>query len=195
MKYKCLVLLLPILLSTGCQINTPTVKTICSICNNSISPVSTHYGEKNLGIINLNSFNTITIEINQYNEYGNIQKRRTEDNPTLINNFTDFSSVISTNSNRGYAVADIVFNPKEILDISNLKKNICADCLEEINSVNTDTCYTIWFLDFETMDLIPLQQDVTSILFNDYFISCKFSNTSSTTAQTNLLIFYCPERD
>lgn len=90
---------------------------------------------------------------------------------------------------------DIVFNPKEILDISNLKKNICADCLEEINSVNTDTCYTIWFLDFETMDLIPLQQDVTSILFNDYFISCKFSNTSSTTAQTNLLIFYCPERD
>ena len=68
MKYKCLVLLLPILLSTGCQINTPTVKTICSICNNSISPVSTHYGEKNLGIINLNSFNTITIEINQYND-------------------------------------------------------------------------------------------------------------------------------
>lgn len=90
---------------------------------------------------------------------------------------------------------DIVFNPKEILDISNLKKYICADCFKKINSVNTDTCYTIWFLDFETMDLIPLQQDVTSILFNDYFISCKFSNTSSTTAQTNLLIFYCPERD
>lgn len=194
MKFKYFALLLPIFLFTGCHINTTEVKTVCSICNNSTSPISSHYGEKNLGIISLNSFNITAIEINQYDEDGNIQKRKNKDNPTLINNFTDFSSVISTNSNRGYAVITIMFNPTEIFDVSGIEKNICADCLEKINSVNTDTCYTIWFLDFETMDLIPLQQDVTSILFNDYFISCKFSNTHSTTAQADLLIFYCPER-
>lgn len=194
MKFRYLVLLLSIFLFTGCHINTPEVKTACSICNNSTSPISSHYGEKNLGIISLNSFNITAVEINQYDEDGNIQKRKTADNPTLINNFTDFSSVISTNSNRGYSVINIMFNPKEIFDISDIEKNICADCFEKINSVNTDTSYIIWFLDFETMDLIPLQQDVTSIVFNDYFISCKFSNTHSTTAQADLLIFYCPER-
>ena len=149
MKFKYFALLLPIFLFTGCHINTTEVKTVCSICNNSTSPISSHYGEKNLGIISLNSFN---------------------------------------------AVITIMFNPTEIFDVSGIEKNICADCLEKINSVNTDTCYTIWFLDFDTMDLIPLQQDVTSIVFNDYFISCKFSNTHSTTAQADLLIFYCPER-
>ena len=194
MKFKYFALLLPIFLFNGCHINTTEVKTVCSICNNSTSPISSHYGEKNLGIISLNSFNITAIEINQYDEDGNIQKRKNKDNPTLINNFTDFSSVISTNSNRGYAVITIMFNPTEIFDVSGIEKNICADCLEKINSVNTDTCYTIWFLDFDTMDLIPLQQDVTSIVFNDYFISCKFSNTHSTTAQADLLIFYCPER-
>ena len=51
-------------------------------------------------------------------------------------------------------------------------------------------------IDFKTNDIRLLEPDITAFIFNDYYVSCDLREKrgEDSSAEMDLLIFYCPER-
>lgn len=109
-------------------------KLACFVCGIHTDPLTAHYwDEDNIGVLNLNTFEVLYIEINRYDDNGELIK---EPSGVLVSNGMKCGdSVVHswTDPDRGYAHIDISNITWEI-DAQNLQNRLCQDCLDQINS-------------------------------------------------------------
>lgn len=158
-----------------------------------------YWGEDNIGLISLNTFDLAHIEINRYDDYGKLLEKPAQGFATRITTTgkDGFSCMVTGDTDRGYARCTIYFNKDEFLDIEQSAAHMCTECMNRV-IVDDWGCDPTGMavINFSTRELRLLREKLTAFQFGDYYVSCtsKRDETDETTLEMNLLVFYCPKR-
>ena len=164
----------------------------CFLCgDDGDSSSSPYWGEDNVGIINLNTFELMRIEINRYDDHGQLIKE--------VAGYMQASSLVGEDTyahvlafpDNGYAHVQISGVLYEI-DRKTIQKHLCQTCLDTINDMwfsgNAPAEYAI--ISFSERTIQPLLASCPWFSAGNYGVDCEFKDDG----KINLLIHYCPPR-
>ena len=148
-----------------------------------------YWGEDNVGIINLNSFEFVRLEINRYNgkqliekPAGYMQSGGLTGEDSYVHSMAD--------PDRGYAHVQITGTQKPI-EPAAIQSQLCQGCLDAVN----DAC--IWgapseygVVNFADHTIHPLVKETTWYTLGNYGIECDYQENGD----IHLLVVYCPPR-
>lgn len=207
MKLLCTIIALLVLL-TACSGNTqptselteyvhiPYVSTItpaeCFMCGEQEESIAKAYwGEDNVGVLNLNTFEFIRLEINRYDD----SRRLIEEAAGFLQRQSmkcgESYAYASIHSDRGYARIQIQ-GQRQPIDAAAIQRRLCQTCLDTINDMyfgdNPPEEYAI--INFSDRTIHPLIRHTMFFTSENYGIDCEFKASGD----IDLLIFYCPPR-
>ncbi len=163
----------------------------CFVCgtNNGYS----YWGEDNVGIVNLNTFELLYLEINRYDDYGNLIEE-----PAGYMSSVGLSDKEAHRYAHAYCFPDNAYASVQItgvqydIDREMIQSKLCQTCLKSIND--------LWFTDqppaeyavisFEDRTIQPLLNAHPWFAAGNYGVDCEFK----TDGDIDLLIHYCPNR-
>lgn len=163
----------------------------CFVCgtNNGYS----YWGEDNVGIVNLNTFELLYLEINRYDDYGNLIEE-----PAGYMSSVGLSDKEADRYAHAYCFPDNAYASVQItgvqydIDREMIQSKLCQTCLKSIND--------LWFTDqppaeyavirFEDRTIQPLLNAHPWFAAGNYGVDCEFK----TDGDIDLLIHYCPNR-
>lgn len=163
----------------------------CFVCgtNNGYS----YWGEDNVGIVNLNTFELLYLEINRYDDYGNLIEE-----PAGYMSSVGLSDKEADSYAHAYCSPDNAYASVQItgvqydIDREMIQSKLCQTCLKSIND--------LWFTDqppaeyavisFEDRTIQPLLNAHPWFAAGNYGVDCEFK----TDGDIDLLIHYCPNR-
>ena len=163
----------------------------CFVCgtNNGYS----YWGEDNVGIVNLNTFELLYLEINRYDDYGNLIEE-----PAGYMSSVGLSDKEADRYAHAYSFPDNAYASAQItgvqydIDREMIQSKLCQTCLKSIND--------LWFTDqppaeyavisFEDRTIQPLLNAHPWFAAGNYGVDCEFK----TDGDIDLLIHYCPNR-
>ncbi len=205
-KILCISLVWMVLL-TGCTapaapetesteyVHTPYVSAIsaadCYVCGeNPDSPLESYWGEDNVGILCLNTFQVLRLEINRYH-FGELIEKPAGVLQQLGMRCDESYVHATIEPDRGYAHVQIPGQHKAI-DTEAIQSHLCQGCLDEINNIYfggyPPKSYAI--VNFSDKTIRPLIRHTTFFVSDNYGINCDFEENGD----MDLLIFYCPPR-
>ena len=163
----------------------------CFVCgtNNGYS----YWGKDNVGIVNLNTFELLHLEINRYDDHGNLIEEPA--GYMSSNGLIDEESetYVHAYSHPDHAYADVqLTGVKYAIDRDSVQNDLCQTCLDSINS--------LWFTDqppaefaivsFEDRTIRPLLNSHPWFAAGNFGVDCEFKDAGA----IDLLIHYCPPR-
>lgn len=179
--------------------DTPSEK--CYLCGTPEQSLLPFYeGQTNLGIISLNTFEFVPIEINRYDDYGNLIEEPAGFSSTSMRNTGEngLTAYVTPNHDRGYANATIYFENDKELNIDKADDFLCTECLNQtLEECWDDDPFGMGVINFETEEIRLLERNITAFTFDDFYVSCDLRTSDDSDGdshQMDLLIFYCPER-
>ena len=125
----------------------------CYLCGDSTeSPLSPYWGQNNIALFSLNTFEIKPFEINRYDR---MDGRLIEEYAGIVsfevgNNDGGFSASLMQDSDRGYANGSVNFYSDEVLDINKAADFLCEDCLNEILPSRIDGCFGVGAVNLAT---------------------------------------------
>ena len=160
----------------------------CFVCGDNQSTLP--WGEDNIGILNLNTFEMLHIEINRY-ENGQLLEKPAGFLQNRGMTCGESNVQAMTNPDRGYSNIQIQGQLQPIDSVA-LQSNLCQDCLDKINDMYFGDYppkeYAI--VNFADKTLRPLIQSTTFFSSGNYGINCDFEENG----EVDLIVFYCPPR-
>ena len=152
---------------------------------------SQHWGEDNVGIVNLNTFELLYLEINRYDDYGNlIEKPAGYMSCSSLKEAEVYVHAFAY-PDRGYADVHIS-GVKYAVNRKCVQSHLCQACLDSLNS--------LWFADqppaelavisFENRTIRPLLNTYSWFSAGNFGVACGFEDDG----EIQLLIHYCPVR-
>lgn len=171
--------------------HTPYVSTIsksdCFICGEHAD----YWGENNVGIVNLNTFDVLRIEINRYDMNGKAIEEKAGFMQSGGMNCDDDYVTAMTDPDRGYSHIQIK-GEKNPIDAAAIQSHLCQDCLDTINDMYFGEFapeeYAI--VHFSKKTIRPLIQNTPWFMDGDFGIDCEFKEDGN----IDLLIHYSPVR-
>lgn len=163
----------------------------CFVCgtNNGYS----YWGEDNVGIVNLNTFELLYLEINRYDDYGNLIEE-----PAGYMSSVGLSDKEADSYAHAHCFPDNAYASVQItgvqydIDREMIQSKLCQTCLKSIND--------LWFTDqppaeyavisFEDRTIQPILNAHPWFAAGNYGVDCEFK----TDGDIDLLIHYCPNR-
>ena len=164
----------------------------CYLCGGGIeSLVPSYWGQDNVALISLNSFEIKPIEINRYDRW----------NGQLIEEYagvvsfggggsTDggFSANLMLNYDRGYATGSMDFRNDEILDVDKAASFLCATCLNKILPQEVSQCFGVGAINLATKEIRLFEENVAGFGLEDFYIDCNLVERKN--REMDILIFY-----
>lgn len=169
----------------------------CYLCGGGIeSLIPEYWGQNNVALISLNTFDIKPIEINRY------------DNGHLIEEYAGvisfggggsvnggFSAHLMLEYDRGYATGSLNFRDDEILDAGKAASFLCSDCLNGIIPKETGQCFGVGAIDLATKKVRLFEESLGGFSLGDFYIDCNLKERrTGEPHQMDVLIFYCPVR-
>ena len=166
----------------------------CYVCGDgSDFIVSAHWGEDNVGIVNLNTFEMMRLEINRYDEHGE-----------LIEETAGYMTSIGLNDKEAdtyahaYVFPDNAYATLQItgvqydIDRDLIQNKLCQTCLDSINSLwfTTQPPAEYAVISFEDKTIQPLLNAHPWFSAGNYGIDCEFKENGA----IDLLVHFCPNR-
>lgn len=172
----------------------------CLLCDDGKDTLLTLYkGEENIGVISLNTFDLAYIEINRYDDYGNLLEEPS--NGTSMRKISTggdgFTFMTTGDTDRGYAMCDLYFNNDEFLDVEQAATHMCTKCLNKVMDDGFGKEPTgMAIINFSTGDVRMLKENLIGFQCGDFYVSCKSkrNETDENGLEMDLLVFYCPKR-
>ena len=166
----------------------------CYVCSDSGGyTVSTYWGEDNVGIINLNSFEMMRLEINRYGDHGELIE-----DPAGVMLSCGIMDEEAESYAHAYCFPDNAYASVQItgvqyaIDRDLIQNRLCQTCLDSIND--------LWFtnqppaeyavISFEERTIQPLLNAHPWFAAGNYGVDCEFKEEG----EIDLLIHYCPNR-
>ena len=172
-------------------VHTPYVSTItsseCFICSD--EQYCLYWGEDNVGILNLNTFELLRVEINRYENGVPVES------PAGVLQTSGMSCGKSTvhattDSDRGYSHVQIQGELQPI-DAAAIQSHLCQACLDKINGMHFgDAPMEYAIVNFTDKTIRPLLEHTTFFGSGNYAVDCEFKDGG----EVDLLVFYCPPR-
>ena len=177
-----------------------TSKEDCLLCGDGKGTrLSLYKGEENIGVISLNTFNLVHVEINRYDDHGKMIEEPSQ-GTSMTRTCTGeggFMFMAAEDTNRGYARCNLYFNEDEILDVEQAATHMCTECLNKaMNDGFGDAPTGMAVINFSTGEVRMLSENLVAFQFGDFYVSCesKKNETGGNPLEMDLLIFYCPKR-
>lgn len=163
----------------------------CFVCgtNNGYS----YWGEDNVGIVSLNTFELLYLEINRYDDHGNLIEEPAGymSSNGLVDKETETYVHAYSHPDRAYADVQLT-GVKYAIDGDSVQNHLCQTCLDSINS--------LWFtnqppaefaiVSFEERTIQPLFNNRPWFSAGNYGIDCEYKDDGA----IDLLVHYCPFR-
>lgn len=167
-------------------------QTDCLLCGEQTNlPMSSYWGEDNVGIVNLNTFDVLRIEINRYDDQGNLIEEAAgfmhtshmQNEGTFVNAMTD--------PDRAYSHIQITGTHHPI-DAPSIQKHLCQSCLDSVNGTyfGGSAPYEYAIINFSERTVHLLVKNCTWFTFGNYGIDCDFEDDGD----IDLRVHYCPPR-
>lgn len=164
----------------------------CFVCGeNPNHPTSSYWGEDNVGILNLNTFEVLYIEINRYDDNGQLIEETA--GYMQMHSMSNGESYVhsSDNPDRGLSHIQIQGNRKPV-DAKAIQSFLCQTCLDKINDMYFGDYppeeYAV--VNFSDKSIRPLIKNTTWFTFGNFDVDCDFEEDGD----IDLLIHYCPPR-
>lgn len=209
MKRFTLALLVLLLFSmAGCGETVPDCETEyssdtsaedCYLCGGGIENlIPSYWGQNNVALISLNTFEIKPIEINRYDR---LTRQLIEEYAGVISfgggGSTDggFSARLMLDYDRGYATGSVDFFSDEKLDVDKAASFLCSDCLNEILPQKVSQCFGVGAIHLDTKEICLFEENLGAFGLEDFYFDCNLREQKrGDSRQMDLLIFYCPLR-
>ncbi len=166
----------------------------CYVCGNGGDyTVSAYWGEDNVGIVNLNTFEMMRLEINRYGDHGELTEE-----PAGYMSSIGLSDKEADTYAHAYCFPDNAYASVQItgvhydIDRDLLQSKLCQTCLDSINDLRfTDQPpaeYAV--ISFEDRTIQPLLNAHPWFAAGYFGVACEFKENGA----IDLLIHYCPNR-
>ena len=170
----------------------------CYLCGGGMENlIPSYWGQNNVALISLNTFEIKPIEINRYDR---LSGRLIEEYAGAISfggGSTDggFSANLMLDYDRGYATGSVDFLNDETLDVNKVATYLCADCLNEILPQKSNQCFGVGAINLDTKEIRLFNENRGGFGLGDFYFDCNLKEQkNSDSHQMDLLIFYCPLR-
>lgn len=178
--------------STG-YMHTPYISTIstedCFVCGED-APRQMYWGEDNVGILCLHTFQVLRLEINRYQggeliqePAGILQRQSMQCHGSYVH--------ATVEPDRGYAHIQIQGQHKTV-DAAAIQSHLCQICLDKINDLYfggyPPMAYAV--VNFSDKTIRPMIRQTTFFTAGNYGVDCDYKEDGD----LDLLIFYCPPR-
>ena len=177
------------------QYTSPTSKEDCLLCgDNTDNPLSFYWGENNLAVLDLNTFEFYTLEINRYDNEKNLITSEAGFMQIAGHTFQNGESLSArTDPDRGYAEVSIQLGSNYKLSLDELSSHLCSDCLTKLMNQYFDggDHWNLALLDFDGKTIRPLEESITSFGLGDFII---WSSYDKGIKNLDLLVWYSPAR-
>lgn len=132
-------------------------------------------GQNNVGIISLNTFRVMPIEVNRY-EQGQLIEENTGCLQMQTHKDPDegFSAYLYIDADRGTATGNISFNGDQEMDLSNAAQHLCEEHFREFAESLYKSAYGVGIVSFENKKLKAFCDEVISFQSGDYYIDSYF---------------------
>lgn len=164
---------------------------ICSECGDTAA--SAYWGENNVGLINLNNFELLHLEINRYGDGRELieESAGVMLSCGIMDEEADAYAHAYVFPDRAYATLQIT-GVQYAIDRDVIQSRLCQNCLDSIN--------TLWFttqppaeyavISFEDRTIRPLLNSHPWFIAGNFGVDCEFKDNRS----IELLVHYCPIR-
>lgn len=162
----------------------------CFVCG---EQDSTHWGEDNVGLVNLNNFDLLYLEINRYGDGREIIQELAGVMLScgLMDKEADTYVHAYVFPDRAYASLQIT-GVQYSIDRDLIQSRLCQTCLDSINSLwfTTQPPAEYAVISFEERTIQPLLNAHPWFAAGNFGVDCEFKNDGA----IDLLIHYCPNR-
>ena len=171
----------------------------CYLCGGGIENLIPSYfwGQNNIALISLNTFEIKPLEINRYDRIdGQLIKEYAGTVSFCGGGSKDggFAASLLQNYDRGYATGYVDFYDDEVLDVSKAAGFLCEDCLNKILPSQLDRYFGVGAINLATKEVRVFEEHLRGFGLEDFYIDCDLQDRDGDTHRMNLLIFYCPIR-
>ena len=164
----------------------------CFVCGeNPNHPISSYWGEDNVGILNLNTFEVLYIEINRYDDNGQLIEETA--GYMQMHSMSNGESYVHSSDNPDRGLSNIqIQGDRKPVDAKAIQSFLCQTCLDKINDMYFGDYlpeeYAV--VNFSDKSIRPLIKNTTWFTFGNFDVDCDFEDNGS----IDLLIHYCPPR-
>ena len=162
----------------------------CFLCGASAE----NFGQDNVGIVSLNNFAFMPVEINRYDRSnGNLIEVNTGavQMRSFHNGDSGLNATLMLDPDRGIANVSISPNGDATLNLESAAAHLCPDCLAELASQLHGNTSGIGVINFNTCRLYVLQDSVIGFGAGNYYVHC---DQDLQDEQLKVLITYSPLR-
>ena len=212
-RFILILFLLLMLMLAGCKVGqsadsnsaTASVKTPyhsdistedCYLCGGGIENLMSYYwGQNNIALISLNTFEIKPLEINRYDR---TDGRLIEEYAGAVSfggsgsKDGGFAASLLQNYDRGYATGHVDFYDDEVLDVSKAAGFLCEECLNKILPSQLDRYFGVGAINLATKEIRVFEEHLRGFGLGDFYIDCDLQDRDDGKRWMNLLIFYCP---
>lgn len=148
------------------------------------------WGQDNIGIFSLNTFNVTPIDINRYGQDGKPVKSASGTLRTYTGEEqeTGCSTSLTVDTDRGMAIIDCALGKDEILDAKRAADVLCQSCLDRALSEDGTG---VGIVDLATGEFRPLERAALGFGLGNYYVHCDWDDSQS---WAKLWVFYTPLR-
>lgn len=171
----------------------------CVLCGDGTeTSFSPYWGQNNVGIVSLNTFEGIPVEINRYGIDGTPMEERTD--CFAMQGFqTQDDSLrcsVGKQSDRGFASCTLTLY-NETLDPGKAAAYLCEDCLNAVMEDYARDGFGVGLVHLATKELRVLGERCVGFGMDDFYVWCTFpeERTDDGGRRIQLLIFYAPLRE
>lgn len=161
----------------------------CFVCSEN----GPYWGEDNIGIIDLNTFELLYVPINRYGDNGELieEPAGVMQTSSLMDQETDRYVHATIFPDNAYACVDLS-GVKYAIDRDLIQSNLCQICLDSINSLwfTTQPPAEYAVISFSDKTIHPLLNAHPWFASGNYGIDCEFKDNG----KIDLLIHYAPNR-
>ena len=176
MKRKLSIFLLMVCFLSSCtmreEFREPAVYTPVENCFLCGKREKEPWGQDNVGIVSLNTFDMMAIGINRYDGEGGFQVSGLED------------------PDRGYAMLTVTLGEDKRADRKKAAAFLCEACLERIVPEGREAV-GLGVVNFATGEIRCLEKEITGFSLGDIYIHCDWEEKDG---YVGLLLFYSPIR-
>lgn len=164
----------------------------CCLCGDRTDHIlSDYWGQDNVGLVNVNTFEVFPLPINTYGPDG-LQIKEAQ-GVAMFGSMTlgDFHVTAFTDPDRGSSHVDIPAGGGTI-DPEAVGAFLCQDCLDAFAEqiFVRDTPSEIAVVNFSSRELRPLAEQWTGFGLENFYVHCDFEENS----EIGLLVYYAPPR-
>lgn len=170
----------------------------CYLCGGGIENiVPSYWGQDNVALISLNTFEIKPLEINRYDRLDGHLITKAAGVVSFGGGGSQdggFSANMMLEYDRGYATGTLDFLDDKVLDIDKVSSFLCADCMNEVLPQRIKKCFGVGIINLGTKEIRLFEENMIGFGVGDFHIEWYPQTQSTDLSRVHLIIFYCPVR-